>query len=568
MKELLKPMINKIPYILLIITFLIIEVYCDLTLPTYTADIVNKGIQNTNFNIIYNTGLIMLEMVAISVIATIIVAYFSSKVSSSYAKDLREKIFKKVLKFSNHELNKISRSSLITRTRNDVNQIQSMIGMMFRTLLFAPIMGIGGIIRAYQLGTDLFWIIILIFIAVAILLATIMIRVIPSFKKTQEIIDNMNRNAREILMGMPVIKAFVRQKHEEKKFQKLNQDFKDINLYVYRTILMLLPAMTLILNIMVILILYFGAFDALDGSILTGEIVAFIQYATQIVSAFLMMGGFLAMLPRVLVSVRRINEVLDTKLTITDGTTTQLNQNNTIEFKNVSYKYPESEKETLKNINFKLEPNKTTAIIGSIGSGKSTILNLIPRLQDVTQGEILLNGENIKNINLKTLREKISFTPQKALLFSGTIKSNIQKGKTNATDTEIYDALEKAQVDFIENLEDKVAQGGSNFSGGQKQRLSIARAIIGNHNFYLFDDCFSALDMKTEAKLKKQLKKLKENSSILLVSQRISTIKDADEILILENGEIENRGTHNELLKTSKIYQEIVNTQADNVEGI
>ena len=568
MKELLKPMINKIPYILLIITFLIIEVYCDLTLPTYTADIVNKGIQNTNFNIIYNTGLIMLEMVAISVIATIIVAYFSSKVSSSYAKDLREKIFKKVLKFSNHELNKISRSSLITRTTNDVNQIQSMIGMMFRTLLFAPIMGIGGIIRAYQLGTDLFWIIILIFIAVAILLATIMIRVIPSFKKTQEIIDNMNRNAREILMGMPVIKAFVRQKHEEKKFQKLNQDFKDINLYVYRTILMLLPAMTLILNIMVILILYFGAFDALDGSILTGEIVAFIQYATQIVSAFLMMGGFLAMLPRVLVSVRRINEVLDTKLTITDGTTTQLNQNNTIEFKNVSYKYPESEKETLKNINFKLEPNKTTAIIGSIGSGKSTILNLIPRLQDVTQGEILLNGENIKNINLKTLREKISFTPQKALLFSGTIKSNIQKGKTNATDTEIYDALEKAQVDFIENLEDKVAQGGSNFSGGQKQRLSIARAIIGNHNFYLFDDCFSALDMKTEAKLKKQLKKLKENSSILLVSQRISTIKDADEILILENGEIENRGTHNELLKTSKIYQEIVNTQADNVEGI
>lgn len=568
MKELLKPMINKIPYILLIITFLIIEVYCDLTLPTYTADIVNKGIQNTNFNIIYNTGLIMLEMVAISVIATIIVAYFSSKVSSSYAKDLREKIFKKVLKFSNHELNKISRSSLITRTTNDVNQIQSMIGMMFRTLLFAPIMGIGGIIRAYQLGTDLFWIIILTFIAVAILLATIMIRVIPSFKKTQEIIDNMNRNAREILMGMPVIKAFVRQKHEEKKFQKVNQDFKDINLYVYRTILMLLPAMTLILNIMVILILYFGAFDALDGSILTGEIVAFIQYATQIVSAFLMMGGFLAMLPRVLVSVRRINEVLDTKLTITDGTTTQLNQNNTIEFKNVSYKYPESEKETLKNINFKLEPNKTTAIIGSIGSGKSTILNLIPRLQDVTQGEILLNGENIKNINLKTLREKISFTPQKALLFSGTIKSNIQKGKTNATDTEIYDALEKAQVDFIENLEDKVAQGGSNFSGGQKQRLSIARAIIGNHNFYLFDDCFSALDMKTEAKLKKQLKKLKENSSILLVSQRISTIKDADEILILENGEIENRGTHNELLKTSKIYQEIVNTQADNVEGI
>ena len=564
--KILKPIKNKIPYLILIIIFTLIQVYCDLTLPIYTANIVNKGIQYTNFNLIYSTGINMMIMVSSSVLATILISYISSKFSSAYARDLREIVFKKALKFSNNELNNISRSSLITRSTNDINQIQNIFGIMFRTVLFAPILGIGSIIQAYNLGTNLFWIIIVTFLAVIILLVIVMKNVIPFFQKTQEIIDKINRTSREILIGIPVIKAFVRQDYEEKRFEKINKEFLDINLYVYKRIMLLIPAMILILNIMVVLILYFGAYDALDGSILTGNIIAFIQYATQIVSAFVMIGGFIIMFPRVLVSIHRINEVLNTKITIKNGEKLNIKEKSTIEFKNVTYKYPNSEKETLKNINFKLESGKTTAIIGGTGSGKSTIINLIPRLQDVNIGEILLNGINIKQYNLKKLREKISFTPQKALLFSGTIKSNIQKGKTNATDEEIKKALKNAQVDFIENLNEEVSQGGANFSGGQKQRLSIARAIIGDHDFYLFDDCFSALDMNTEAKLKQKLKEIKKESSILLISQRISTIQDADEIIVLDNGEIIDKGTHTELSKRCQIYKEIINSQTRNME--
>ena len=565
MKKLLKPIKNKIPQIILIFGFLIIQAYCELTLPQYTANIVDIGIQNTDFQYIINTGIIMLEMVVISAFATVGVSYFSSRVSSGYAKDLRKIVFEKILKFSNHELNNISRSSLITRSTNDINQLQNVLGMIFTTLLFAPILGVGSVIKAFELGTDLSWIIFVTFIAVLIILVIVIIRVLPYFKITQEIIDKINETSREILIGIPVIKAFVRQDYEQKKFQKVNKDFLDVNLYVYRNILIILPLMTMILNLMIVLILYFGAYDALSGSLLTGEIIAFIQYSTQIVSSFLMIGGFMIMLPRILVSGRRVSEVLNTPLTIIDGNKSQINTNATIEFKNVSYKYPGSEKETLKDINFKLTPGKTTAIIGGTGSGKSTILNLIPRLQDPTSGEILIDDSNTKNFNLKSLREKISFTPQKAILFQGSVKSNLFVGKNDATDREMNKALKLAQVDFINSLDDEVTQGGSNFSGGQKQRLSIARAIIGEHDFYLFDDCFSALDMNTERKIKDNLRNLK-NSAILIVSQRISTIMDADEIIVLDNGKIIDKGSHEKLLKTSEIYKEIANTQIDNME--
>ena len=329
----------------------------------------------------------------------------------------------------------------------------------------------------------------------------------------------------------------------------------------------MLPLMTLIMNLMVVLILYFGAYDAINNGILTGDIIAFIQYATQIVTSFLMIGGFFIMLPRFLVSGRRISEVLNTEITINDGEITEISKNPTIEFKNVSYKYPGSEKETLKDISFSLKPGKTTAIIGGTGSGKSTILNLIPRLQDPTSGEILIDNENIKNFNLKTLRDRISFTPQKAILFQGDIKSNMQIGKNDASDSEIERALKIAQVDFVGDLAEEVTQGGSNYSGGQKQRLSIARAIIGHHDFYLFDDCFSALDMNTERKIKDNLNDLKD-SSILIVSQRISTIMDADEILVIDNGEIIDRGTHDKLLESCSIYREIVNIQIDYMEAL
>ncbi|MBQ6628273.1 MAG: ABC transporter ATP-binding protein [Methanobrevibacter sp.] len=556
---------NKIGQIFAIFLFLVVQVYCDLTLPQYTADIVNIGIQNTDFNFIVATGEMMILMVAISALATIGVSYFSSKVSSGYAKDLRKIVYSKVLKFSNHELNEISRSSLITRSTNDINQLQSVLGMIFTTLIFAPMLGVGSIIKAFELGTDLSWIIAVTFVAVILLLVIVIVKVLPYFKVIQEITDKLNKISREILIGIPVIKAFVRQDYEQNKFDKVNKEFYDVNIYVFRTILIMLPLMTLIMNLMVVLILYFGAFDALNGSILTGDIIAFIQYATQIVTSFLMVGAFFIILPRILVSGRRVNEVLTTELTITDGELSEIKPNSTIEFKNVCYLYPGSEKETLKDINFCLKPGKTTAIIGGTGSGKSTILNLIPRLQDPTSGEILIDGVNIKNFKLKTLRDKISFTPQKAILFQGTVKSNLQTGKNDATDDEINNALNLAQVDFVENLEEEVTQGGSNFSGGQKQRLSIARSIIGHHEFYLFDDCFSALDMNTERKIKENLKNLNE-SSILIVSQRISTIMDADEILVIDNGEIIDRGTHESLVENCGIYREIVNTQIDSME--
>ena len=566
MRKIIKPLKSKIPQIILIIVLLVVQAYTNLTLPSYTADIVNIGIQNTDINFITDTGIKMITMVVISVIATLFLSYFSSRVSSGYAKDLRKIVYRKVLRFSNHELNEISRSSLITRTTNDINQIQNIIGLIFTTMLFAPILGIGSIIKAFELGTNLSWIILVTFVIVAIILIFILLRTLPYFKVMQEILDRMNRSARETLIGIPVIKAFVRQDTERKKFNAINKEFQDVNLYVFRNIFLIIPLMTLVLNLMIVCILYFGAYDALNSTILTGDIIAFIQYSTQIVTSFILMGGFILILPRILVSGRRVAEVLNTEITITDGEIESVTDYSTLEFKDVCYQYPGSEKETLKDISFTLTPGKTTAIIGGTGSGKSTILNLIPRLQDPTSGEILLNDSNIKDYKLKALRDLISFTPQKAILFQGTVKSNMLIGKNDATDDEIQNALDSSQVDFIESLDDEVSQGASNFSGGQKQRLSIARAIIGNHSFYLFDDCFSALDMNTESKVKDNLSNLKEDASILIVSQRISTIKDADEILVIDNGEIIDRGTHDELYSSCSIYHEIVKSQIDSME--
>ncbi|MBQ6345739.1 MAG: ABC transporter ATP-binding protein [Methanobrevibacter sp.] len=563
MRNLVRVFKNKLPQVLIIFLLLIVQAYCDLALPSYTANIVDIGIQNADINYIMDVGFLMLIMVAISVFATIGVSFFSSRVSSGYAKDLRKVVYAKVLKFSNHELNKISRSSLITRSTNDINQLQNVLVMMLMMLFFAPILGIGSIIKAFEIGGGLSWIILVTFLVVLSLLAIITIRVLPYFKLTQEIIDKMNKTAREILIGIPVIKAFVRQDYEKDKFCKINKEFLDVNLYVFRKIFILMPTMTLFLNLMIVLILYFGAYDAIAGNILTGDIIAFTQYSTQVVSSFIMLGGVMIILPRFLVSARRVAEVLNMELSITDGELTSINDNPTIEFKNVSYSYPGSEKETLKDINFKLVPGKTTAIIGGTGSGKSTILNLIPRLQDVTSGEILIDNENIKNFKLKTLRDKISFTPQDAILFQGTVKSNMKSGKSDADDEEIKNALKLAQVDFVDDIDDEVSQGGSNFSGGQKQRLSIARAIIGPHDFYLFDDCFSALDMNTEAVIKSNLDKIAENSSVLFVSQRISTIKDADEIIVLDNGKIIDKGSHDDLINRCEVYSEIASSQME-----
>ena len=505
----------------------------------------------------------MMAMVLIGMFATIALAYFSSKVSAAYGRDLRKISYEKILKFSNFELNKISRASLITRNTNDVYQIQIFLGLFFTTILFAPILGIGSIIKALELGTNLLWIIGATFAATIIPLGLIFIKTVPYFNVMQELTDKINQVSREILMGMPVIKAFVRQDYEEKRFKDTNEEFKDVNLHVFRILLIMIPAMTLLLNLMIVLILYFGAYDAIRGEIVTGTIIAFIQYATQIVMSFLMLGGFLIMIPRILVSGRRVAEVINTEISISDGPIDKVDENPAIEFKNVAYKYPGSEEEIIKDINFKLEKGKTTAIIGGTGSGKSTILNLIPRLQDVTDGEILLNGKNINEYKLSTLRERISYAPQKAILFQGDIRSNMLVGKIDASDDEIEKALEMAEVDFIDSLEDEVSQGASNFSGGQKQRLQLARSILDKRDFYLFDDVFSALDMNTEAKVKENLKDLKENSSILIISQRISTIMDADEIIVLDEGRIIDKGSHDYLNENCNIYREIVSSQIE-----
>ena len=566
MKNIIKTFKKQIPTLILIILFLIIEVYCDLTLPSYTADIVNIGIQNTDFNIITSNGINMMIMVIGSIIATLIVSYFSSILSSAFSRDLREKLYDKILNFSNHELNKFSRASLITRSTNDINQIQHTIGIILRTLLFAPILAIGSIIKVFEIGSNLSWIIFIAFISVAILLSLVIWNVLPYFKKTQEIVDQINRISREILIGIPVIKAFVRQDHENKRFNKSNQEYYNVNLHVYRIMLILLPAMNLIMNLMIVIILYFGAFDALNGSLLTGDIIAFVQYSTQMVSSFIMIGGFTILLPRVLVSARRVEEVLSTEISIVDGNYVDESDKAVLEFKNVSYTYPGAEKETLHDINFKLSPGKTTAIIGGTGSGKSTILNLIPRLQDVSSGEILLNNVNIKDYNLENLRKKLSLAPQKAVLFSGTIRSNLLQGKSDASEEDMFKAIENSKSqEFVEDLDMTVTQGGNNFSGGQKQRLSIARSIIGEHSFYLFDDCFSALDVKTEKEVRENMKNITKDSGVLIVSQRISSISDADEIIVLDDGKIVDKGTHDELKNRCLIYKEILSSQLENI---
>ncbi|WP_407423813.1 ABC transporter ATP-binding protein [Methanobrevibacter sp.] len=563
MNALISPIIKKYKTIILILILLIIQAYFTLTLPEYTADIVNVGVANADMDYVYDIGMKMITTTVLATVSAILVAFFSSRFSSGYARDLRKMIFPKVLKFSNHELNDISKSSLITRILIDVSQIQMFAEELLTVIIFAPIIGVGGIMKSLELGTNLSWIILLIFAIVIIFMIPIFMKVLPYLGKLQEITDRINVNTREVLTGMPVIKTFVRQDYEEKKFDKVNSEFNETNIRAYRYILLLTPLLTLHLSLMTVGIIYFGSFQIEAGDMLIGDLLAFIQYATQIVTSFLMVATFFTIMPDIIVSIRRVNEIFKTEVSITDGEIDTINTDKPIiEFKNVDFKYPNSENNTLTDINLKLEPGKTIAIIGGIGSGKSTILNLIPRLQDPTAGEILLNGENIKKYKLSTLRENISFTPQKAHIFEGTVKSNMTIIDENASDDEINEALKRANVNFIDGLDDEVAPGGANFSGGQKQRLSIARSILKECDFYLFDDCFSALDMNTERIIKNNLKEM-EGSSILIVSQRISTIKDADEIIVLDNGKILDRGPHDRLVETCGIYREIVDSQVD-----
>ncbi len=537
----------------------------------------NAGVDTDQIqmNYIMITGLKMLGLAAVSMACGITIMMLSARVGARLARTLREKIFTKVLSFSNKELREFSTASLITRSTNDVQQIQQLMAMLFRTVVYAPIIGIGGILKVLsQSNSSMAWIIGLAVITVLIVVAGLFAVAMPKFKKLQDLVDKLNKVSREILTGLPVIRAFNTEKKEEKRFDDANTDLMKTNMFVNRAMSVMMPMLMLIMNGVSILIIWVGGHNVDQGVMQVGDMLAFIQYAMQIVMSFLMISMISIMLPRASVSANRIMEVIETEPSIKDKKETKKldpNKKGLVEFKNVSFRYPDADTEILEDINFTAEPGKTTAIIGSTGSGKSTVVNLIPRFYDVTGGELLVDGVNVKDLSQKELRDIIGFVPQKGILFSGTIESNIKYSDENMSDEKMVEAAEIAQAtEFIEGKDKKykseIAQGGNNVSGGQKQRLSIARAIAKDPEIFVFDDSFSALDFKTDATLREALAKRTKNKTSIIVAQRISTILNADKIIVLDDGKIVGQGTHEELMKDNETYRQIALSQLSEEE--
>ena len=523
---------------------------------------------------ILTTGAEMIGITILSVVAAITVGFLASRVGASLGRTLRSKTFEKVMRFSSKEMTEFSTASLITRSTNDIQQIQQMTVMMLRMVFFAPFMAIGGIYKALSTNASMAWIIGVAVLGVVVIVGILFATVMPRFKKLQNLVDRLNLVTREILTGLPVIRAFSTERFEEKRFDGVNKDLTKVNMFVNRMMSCMMPAMMLVMNAISVLIVWVGAKNIDTGAMQVGDMMAFIQYTMQIVMSFLMISMISVMLPRAAVSANRINEVLEKDIIIKEDKNPQAfdaSKKGLVEFKNVSFKYPDADEDILHDINFTANSGETTAFIGSTGSGKSTLINLILRFHDVTKGEIKVDGVNIKNVKLHDLREKIGYVPQKGVLFSGTIDSNLRYGKKDATQEDIIKAAKIAQsIDFINDKEDKfdseISQGGSNVSGGQKQRLSIARAIAKDPEIFIFDDSFSALDFKTDAKLRKALKSETSNSTVLIVAQRISTILDADQIVVLDEGRVVGKGTHKELLKNCEIYKEIALSQLSKEE--
>ena len=524
---------------------------------------------------IFTTGLQMLGIATITMLSAVTIMLLSSRVAARLGKTLREKIFKKVLSFSTEEFNGFSTASLITRTTNDIQQIQMLLTILFRVIVYAPIIAIGGFIRVlFNSDASMAWIIGLAVVCIIIIVLTLMIVAMPRFKSLQKLVDKLNLVSREILTGSQVIRAFNTEKREEKRFDGANQDLMKTQVFVNRAMTIMMPALMLVMNCITILIVWVGGHNVNDGLMQVGDVMAFIQYTMQIVMAFLMISIVSIMLPRAMVSAGRINEVLDTDPKIKDKDETKdfkEDKKGYVEFKDVSFHYPDADTEVISDITFTAKPGETTALIGSTGSGKSTIVNLIPRFYDVTGGELLVDGINIKEANQKELRKRIGFVPQKGVLFSGTIESNIKYGDENISDERMVEAAQIAQAEeFINGKPDKyndpIAQGGGNVSGGQKQRLSIARAIAIDPEILVFDDSFSALDLKTDKILREELEKHTKNKTVIIVAQRISTIMNADQIIVLDEGKIVGKGTHEELLKTCETYQQIALSQLSKEE--
>lgn len=532
----------------------------------------NINTKQIQINYIVKVGFKMIVLAFMAMAIAILTTYMSSRIAARFSKELRSDVINKVMKFSNKEYNEISTASLITRCTNDIQQIQMLLVMMLRIVIYAPIMGIGALTKVS--GNSMSWIIalaVLVIISVVIILFSI---VMPKFKIVQKLIDKLNLVSREILNGLPVIRAFATEKYEEQRFDKANKDLTKLNLFVNRIMMGMMPMMMFIMNGVSILIVWVGSSKVDAGTMQVGNLIAFITYTMQIIMSFLMISMMSIMLPRAWVSVKRVGEIFDKDISIKDKEIIKdfdPKQKGVVEFKDVYFRYPDAEEDVLQNISFKARPGTTTAFIGSTGSGKSTLINLIPRFFDVTGGKILVDGVNIKDVKLKDLKRKIGYVPQKGILFSGTIASNIRLGNDNLTDADMKKVSKIAQaLDFIEekeeNFDSPISQGGNNVSGGQKQRLAIARAIAMNPDIYIFDDSFSALDYKTDSMLRTSLAKYTKNSTILIVAQRISTIMHADQIIVLDQGEIVGIGTHKELLKSCEVYREIAYSQLSKEE--
>jgi len=569
--EYLKPYLG---ILLFAIMLLVGQAMCDLTLPDLMSDIVNNGVMNNSNDYILQTGGKMLLITLLGAAASITMGFCAATIAAGVSHDLRFDVFKKVQGFSNAEIDKFGTASLITRTTNDLTQIQMMLVISVRMVFYAPILGTGGVINALSRSSSMTWIIAIAVIVLIGFIAVIVPIVMPRFRIVQNLVDRLNLVSKENLEGMLVIRAFNTQKFEENRFDVANKNLTETNLFVNRTMALMMPFMMIIMNLTTVIVIWIGSKQVSALKIQIGDMLAFMQYGMQIIMAFLMVSMMFILIPRAAVSAERIKEVLDTENSVAEPENPQSFKEAfipVVEYKNVNFRYPGGDDNVLENISFTARQGETTAFIGATGSGKSTLINLLIRFYDITNGEILIDGVDIRNVSLKDLRSKISYIPQKSLLFSGTIRSNLEYADKNAGDELMEKAARISQsAEFIttkpEKYDSLIAQGGTNVSGGQRQRLSIARAIVKNAPIYIFDDSFSALDLKTDAELRAAIKRELKDTTLFIVAQRISTIKDAEQIIVLDHGRIAGIGRHQDLLRRCEVYREIATSQLSEEE--